>query len=110
MRRRAAGSIFWQRHNPAGGAFTDDPSELTIRTRAFGNAFAVVSTGTDIWNNADQFRFAFKSLSGVQPTMTIDEQVELSVLSTITFIDANWTGLSKMQAWADKLGNQPAAA
>ena len=24
----------------------------------------------------------------------------------ITFIDANWTGLAKMQSWADKLGNQ----
>ncbi len=29
-----------------------------------GNAFTVVSTGTDIWNNTDQFRFAFKALSG----------------------------------------------
>jgi len=29
-----------------------------------GNAFTVVSTGTDIWNNADQFRFVYKSLSG----------------------------------------------
>jgi len=28
----------------------------------------------------------------------------------ITYIDANWTGLGKMAAWADKLGNQPAAA
>jgi hypothetical protein len=28
------------------------------------NAFTVVSTGTDIWNNSDQFRFAYKSLSG----------------------------------------------
>ena len=27
----------------------------------------------------------------------------------ITYVDANRTGLSKMQAWADKLGNQPAA-
>jgi anaerobic carbon-monoxide dehydrogenase iron sulfur subunit len=27
----------------------------------------------------------------------------------ITYVDANWTGLGKMQAWADKLGNQPAA-
>jgi ferredoxin len=26
----------------------------------------------------------------------------------ITYIDANWTGLDKMKAWADKLGNQPA--
>jgi ferredoxin len=25
----------------------------------------------------------------------------------ITYIDANWTGLDKMAAWADKLGNQP---
>ena len=25
----------------------------------------------------------------------------------ITYIDANWTGLNKMAAWADKLGNQP---
>jgi anaerobic carbon-monoxide dehydrogenase iron sulfur subunit len=24
----------------------------------------------------------------------------------ITYIDANWTGIDKMQAWADKLGNQ----
>ena len=23
--------------------------------------------------------------------------------------DANWTGLNKMQAWADKLGNQASA-
>jgi len=28
------------------------------------NAFTVVSTGTDIWNNADQFRFVYKTLSG----------------------------------------------
>ena len=28
----------------------------------------------------------------------------------ITFIDANWTGLSKMAQWADKLGNQSTAA
>jgi regulation of enolase protein 1 (concanavalin A-like superfamily) len=28
------------------------------------NAFTVVSTGTDIWNNDDQFRFAYKQLSG----------------------------------------------
>ena len=27
----------------------------------------------------------------------------------ITYIDANWTGIDKMKAWADKLGNQPAA-
>jgi len=29
-----------------------------------GNAFTVSSTGSDIWNDADQFRFAYKSLSG----------------------------------------------
>jgi regulation of enolase protein 1 (concanavalin A-like superfamily) len=29
-----------------------------------GNAFTVVSTGTDIWNNGDEFRFAYKTLSG----------------------------------------------
>jgi len=28
----------------------------------------------------------------------------------ITYIDANWTGLGKMQQWADKLGNQPSAS
>jgi Fe-S-cluster-containing hydrogenase component 2 len=28
----------------------------------------------------------------------------------ITYVDANWTGLGRMQAWAEKLGNQPAAA
>ncbi|MCX5643838.1 MAG: discoidin domain-containing protein, partial [Phycisphaerae bacterium] len=28
------------------------------------NAFTVTSTGTDIWGNADQFRFIYKSLSG----------------------------------------------
>ena len=28
------------------------------------NAFSVTSTGTDIWNNADQFRFVYKTLSG----------------------------------------------
>jgi len=28
----------------------------------------------------------------------------------ITYVDANWTGIGKMQAWADKLGNQPSAA
>jgi Fe-S-cluster-containing hydrogenase component 2 len=28
----------------------------------------------------------------------------------ITFIDANWTGLGKMEQWANKLGNQPSAA
>ena len=30
-----------------------------------------------------------------------------STKSAITYIDANWTGLNKMAAWADKLGNQP---
>ena len=29
-----------------------------------GDALAVSSTGADIWNNADQFRFVYKSLSG----------------------------------------------
>jgi regulation of enolase protein 1 (concanavalin A-like superfamily) len=29
-----------------------------------GNAFTVVSTGSDIWNNSDQFRFVYKTLSG----------------------------------------------
>ncbi len=28
------------------------------------DAFSVSSTGSDIWNNSDQFRFVFKSLSG----------------------------------------------
>jgi Fe-S-cluster-containing hydrogenase components 1 len=28
----------------------------------------------------------------------------------ITYVDASWTGLSRMQQWADKLGNQNAAA
>jgi regulation of enolase protein 1 (concanavalin A-like superfamily) len=28
------------------------------------NAFSVASTGSDIWNNADQFRFVYKTLSG----------------------------------------------
>jgi Fe-S-cluster-containing hydrogenase component 2 len=27
----------------------------------------------------------------------------------ITFIDSNWTGLGKMEQWADKLANQPSA-
>jgi regulation of enolase protein 1 (concanavalin A-like superfamily) len=29
-----------------------------------GNAYSVSSAGTDIWNNGDQFRFAYKQLSG----------------------------------------------
>ena len=29
--------------------------------------------------------------------------------AAITFIDANWTGLGKMEQWANKLGNQPSA-
>jgi hypothetical protein len=29
-----------------------------------GNAFTVSSAGTDIWNNGDEFRFAYKTLSG----------------------------------------------
>ena len=28
------------------------------------NAFTISASGTDIWNNADQFRFAYKQLSG----------------------------------------------
>jgi Fe-S-cluster-containing hydrogenase component 2 len=28
----------------------------------------------------------------------------------ITYVDADWTGLEKMRAWADKLGNDAAAA
>ncbi len=28
------------------------------------NAFTVVSTGSDIWNNSDQFRFVYRTLSG----------------------------------------------
>src|SRR5450830_1189727 len=31
-------------------------------------------------------------------------------VAAITFIDANWTGLGKMEAWANKLGNQPSAS
>ena len=27
----------------------------------------------------------------------------------ITYVDANWTGLDRMKAWADKLGNQASA-
>jgi len=27
----------------------------------------------------------------------------------ITFIDADWTGLERMQQWAGKVGNQPRA-
>ncbi len=42
----------WFRGFPAG--FTDQG----------GNAFTVVSTGSDIWNNGDQFRFVYKTLSG----------------------------------------------
>ncbi len=42
----------WFRGFPAG--FTDNGN----------NAFTVVSTGSDIWNNSDQFRFVYKSLSG----------------------------------------------
>ena len=30
--------------------------------------------------------------------------------AAITFIDANWTGLDRMRAWADKLVNQTSAA
>jgi Fe-S-cluster-containing hydrogenase component 2 len=36
--------------------------------------------------------------------------VEACPTAAITFVDANWTGIDKMKQWADKLGNQPAAA
>jgi regulation of enolase protein 1 (concanavalin A-like superfamily) len=42
----------WYRGYPLG--FTDKG----------GNAFSVSSSGTDIWNNGDEFRFAYKTLSG----------------------------------------------
>jgi anaerobic carbon-monoxide dehydrogenase iron sulfur subunit len=29
--------------------------------------------------------------------------------AAITYVDANWTGLDRMRAWADKLGNQASA-
>jgi regulation of enolase protein 1 (concanavalin A-like superfamily) len=47
-----------------------DTVSLYFRGRAVGfvdngnNAFTVSAGGTDIWNNADQFRFAYKQLSG----------------------------------------------
>ncbi len=41
--------------------FQGFPTGLTDKGN---NAFTVVSTGTDIWNNDDQFRFAYKQLSG----------------------------------------------
>ncbi|MCU0914851.1 MAG: carbohydrate binding domain-containing protein [Planctomycetes bacterium] len=42
----------WYRGYPQG--FTDKGN----------NAFSVTSTGTDIWNNGDQFRFVYKQLNG----------------------------------------------
>ena len=36
--------------------------------------------------------------------------MEACPTGAITFIDANWTGLGKMQQWANKLGNQASAA
>jgi regulation of enolase protein 1 (concanavalin A-like superfamily) len=42
----------WFQGFPAG--FTDNGN----------NAFTIVSTGSDIWNNSDQFRFVYKTLSG----------------------------------------------
>jgi hypothetical protein len=47
-----------------------DTLALWFRGRAAGfadngnNAFTLSSSGTDIWNNGDQFRFAYKQLSG----------------------------------------------
>ncbi len=39
------------------------------------NAFTVASTGTDIWNNGDQFRFVYKTLSGNGSiTARVDDQ------------------------------------
>jgi hypothetical protein len=47
-----------------------DTVSLYFRGRAAGfadngnNAFTMSASGTDIWNNGDQFRFAYKSLNG----------------------------------------------
>ena len=47
-----------------------DTVSLYFRGRAAGfmdngnNAFTMSASGNDIWNNADQFRFAYKSLNG----------------------------------------------
>ena len=36
--------------------------------------------------------------------------VEACPTAAITYVDADWTGLDRMRAWADKLANTPAAA
>jgi hypothetical protein len=47
-----------------------DTLSLYFRGRAVGfadngnNTFTMSSSGTDVWNNGDQFRFAYKSLNG----------------------------------------------
>ena len=44
-------------------------------------------------------------LCGGQPACA-----EACPTQAITYVDANWTGLDRMKAWADKLGNQQASA
>ncbi len=44
------------------------------------NAFTMSSSGTDIWNNGDQFRFAYKQLSGDGSIMArVDSLVNTNV-------------------------------
>jgi len=64
---RGAGELsLWFKGNPAG--FSEDPA----------GTFTISAAGDDIWNTADQFRYAYKQLSGVG---SITAQV-LSVDST----------------------------
>jgi Fe-S-cluster-containing hydrogenase component 2 len=57
----------------------------------------------------DQLRAGNRQGAEVRPVRRRPGLRHACPTGAITYIDANWTGLGKMQAWADKLGNQTAA-
>jgi hypothetical protein len=59
----------WFRGNPASvGSFVEGPT----------GTYTMTATGADIWNTADQFHYAFKTLSGTGSIVARVESVELA--------------------------------
>ena len=88
-------------------AFADYGKQVPAIVAAHGGRYLVRGPGAEVLEGdvAPQrvvvIEFPDMASFGVAIALTANSVVE---------VDANWTGLNKMAAWADKLGNQPSAA
>lgn len=60
-------SIWFQGQAPSVGSFTQS-----------GGTFTITATGADIWNDSDEFHFAYKTLTGAGEIVAKVESVELT--------------------------------